>query len=43
LKQDYVLINQDEMANEKLSEGIRLFGQYTVSLENEIKKNFIQK
>jgi transaldolase len=31
-------MNQDEMANEKLSEGIRLFGQDTVSLENEVKK-----
>lgn len=31
-------LNENAMATEKLSEGIRLFAQDTVSLENEIKK-----
>eukprot|EP01080_Neovahlkampfia_damariscottae_P006654 gene6654-10819_t len=33
-------MNEDEMATEKLSEGIRVFAKDTVSLENEIKKKF---
>jgi len=33
-------MNENEMANDKLSEGIRLFAKDTVSLEEEIKKKF---
>ena len=33
-------MNEDEMATEKLSEGIRVFAKDTVSLEDEIKKKF---
>ncbi|MEZ7892103.1 MAG: transaldolase [Candidatus Wallbacteria bacterium] len=34
------MLNEDAMATEKLSEGIRLFKQDTVKLENHIKENF---